>query len=200
MTNTLSSSSLQYLLRQATKLPHHALDHHPVLAPLVRPDLTLVQYGNALEALHGVQVHAEACILAFLEHHPGLFDYQSRLKLGAIESDLAALGRIPIRLNTKFPVPETIGGLVGVLYTVEGSTQGGQVIARTLRELPLEDLPVQFFTGYGDMSQQRWDEFLQFAETHCPEEEREVAVATAVLLFDAIKCHLDVYLSHLEPH
>ncbi len=201
MTYTNSSSQeLHHRLRQATKLPHHALDHHPILAPLVTPDLTLVQYGNALEALHGVQVHAEACILAFLEDHPGLFDYGSRLKLDAIESDLAALGRIPIRLDTKFPVPETIGGLVGVLYTVEGSTQGGQVIARTLRELPLGKLPMKFFTVYGDLSRQRWDEFLQFADTHCLDEEREIAVATAVSLFDAIKCHLDKYLVHLKLH
>lgn len=162
--------------------------------------MTVIQYGNALEALHGVQVNAETGILVFLEKHPGLFDYESRRKLPALESDLAALGRIPIRFNTKFPIPETIAALVGILYTVEGSAQGGQVIARALQELPLENLPTKFFTGYGELSQQRWIEFLQFADIHCLEDERGIAVATAVSVFDAIKNHLDNYLNHLEQH
>lgn len=66
------SDVLHHHLRQATKQLHHTIDHHPVLAPLVRPDLTPVQYGHALEALHGVQV--QVAILEFLARHPGLFD------------------------------------------------------------------------------------------------------------------------------
>jgi heme oxygenase len=200
MTNTLPSSTLQYRLRQATKQLHHILDHHPVLAPLVRPDLSVIQYGNALEALHGVQVLAEAGILAFLEKHPGLFDYHSRRKLPALETDLAALERTPVRLDTSFPVPESVAALVGVLYTIEGSANGGQVIARLLRELPHENLPTAFFNGYGSLSRQRWEEFLEFADTHCGEAEQEIAMASAALTFSAIKLHMDAYLHHLGTH
>jgi heme oxygenase len=198
--NTDPPSELQHRLRQATKRPHRLLDHHPVLAPLIRPDLTLAQYGNALEALYGVQVQAEAGILAFLEAHPGLFDYASRRKLPAIESDLAALGRSPVRLAPQLPVPATTGQLVGILYTIEGSAQGGRVIARLLGELPFSNLPIAFFSGYGDLSRQRWNEFLEFADAHCPDEERETAAKVAAQTFDAIRHHLDAYLRHLSVH
>ena len=191
MSKALTSSGLHYQLRQATKLPHHALDHHPLLAPLVKPDLTIIQYGNALAALHGVFALAEAAILAFLERRPGLFDYDLRRKLPALDSDLATLGREPIAPHTDFPSMENIGALIGVLYTVEGATQGGQVIARTLRQIPDVSLPLKFFSGYGDLSRQRWEEFLQFADARCPVAESTVAVATAARFFAAIKTHLD---------
>jgi heme oxygenase len=52
-------------------------------------------------------------------------------------------------------------------------------------------LPLQFFTGYGDLTHQRWEEFLQFADDKCPASEYEVASTTAASLFSAIKMHLD---------
>ncbi len=197
MPNAYPHVELQHLLRQATKRPHHVLDHHPVLAPLLRADLSLVQYGNALEGLHGVQAIVEARVLGFLDRHPGLFDYQSRRKLPALAADLAALGRTPIQLETEFPALDSVAALVGVLYTIEGSANGGQVIARLLRQLPHADLPMAFFNGYGNLSRQRWDEFLEFAETHCREEDREIAAGSAALTFDAIKRYMDAYLDYL---
>lgn len=185
------------LLRQATKKPHHVLDHHPLLAPLLRADLTVAQYGNALAALHGVQQRAEQGILAFLDAHPGVFDYQSRLKVGALEADLAALGRTPLGVAANFPVPQTVGALVGVLYAIEGSTQGGLMIARLLQALPIAPLPVAYFSIYGVASAEKWQEFLQFADGLDTPEEREMAVATATLAFDAIKDHMDTCLCQL---
>jgi len=54
MTQAHSDPALHRHLRQATKQPHHVLDHHPLLAPLLRKELSVMQYGNALAALHGV--------------------------------------------------------------------------------------------------------------------------------------------------
>ena len=198
MTTTPSSSGLHRRLRQATRLPHHALDHHPMLAPLVRTSVSLDEYGAALEALHGVHTYAERGILAFLDKHPLPFDYSPRRQIPALESDLAALGRTPIQLAVDFfPVPQSVGALVGVLYTLEGSERGGQVIARILQELPLTNLPTAFFSGYGSLSRQRWDEFLEFAETHCPADEQEIAGATAISMFAAIQRYLNAYQGHL---
>jgi heme oxygenase len=191
MTNAPSNASVHHLLRQATKQPHHMLDHHPLLAPLVRQDLTVVQYGNALAALHGIQRRAEAGILAFLDEHPGVFDYHSRLKVAALDRDLAALGRSPRGIAANFPVPQTVGALVGLLYVIEGSTQGGLMIARLLQSLPIAPLPIAYFSVYGQASTQKWEEFLQFAERVQSSQDREDAVATAVSGFEAIRCHLD---------
>ena len=197
MTSHPSASELHRRLRQATRLPHHALDHHPLLVPLVRAGLSRDEYGAALEALHGVHTYAERGILAFLSKHPVPFDYAPRRQIPALESDLAALGRTPIRLAVDFfPVPQSVGALVGVLYVLEGSERGGQVIARILQERPLLNLPTAIFSGYGSLSHQRWDEFLPFAEAQCPADEQEIAGATAISMFEAIQGYLDAYRSH----
>jgi len=162
-----------------------------VLAPLIERELTVAQYGLALAALHGVYAQAEAWVLEFLAEHPDLFDYQSRRKLPALESDLNALGRLPLACKIQFKPEPTLGALVGILYTLEGSTQGGQFIARNLRLIPGASLPIRFFSGYDDQSRQRWEEFLQFADSQCPLAEYEEAVSTAVSFFDVIKTHLD---------
>ena len=179
-------------LRSATKRPHNALDHHPLLAPLVTHDLSVLQYGDALAALHGVYAQAEDWIIAFLDQAPGLFDYRSRHKLPALESDLARLGRAAIHSRMAFAAPQAVGALIGVLYTIEGSTQGGQFIARTLQQIHGENLPTRFFNGYGECSSQYWKAFLEFADSSCPVGEYDLATTTAASLFDAIKCHLDV--------
>jgi heme oxygenase len=184
-------SELHNRLRQATKAHHHDLDHHPLLTPLIKPDLGITAYGNALSALHGVYAVAEDWILDYLGRHPGMFDYTSRRKLPALTSDLATLGRTPIPTRIDFVAEPRIGALVGILYTIEGSTQGGQFIAQNLRKIDAVRWPMRFFAGYGDLSRQRWDEFLRFAEVDCPREDYELAASTAVSLFRAIKHHLD---------
>ena len=197
MTPVPSDSALHHQLRQATKRPHHVLDHHPLLAPLLRPDLTLAQYGNALASLHGIGQAAETGILAFLAQHPQPFDYQARLKVWALEADLAALGRQPLGLAADFPVPQNVGGLIGVLYVMEGATQGGLMIARLLQALPIAPLPTAHFSVYGSTAAQKWAEFLQFADEQATPEVLDTAVATATGVFDAIKCHLDACMTQL---
>jgi len=199
LTHLAPPSELHQQLRQATRLAHHALDHHPLLAPLIRPGLTAAQYGLALAALHGVHRQAEPAILAFLAARPGLFDYQARRKLAALESDLAALGRAPLRLDCVVTPPHSVAALIGMLYTLEGATQGGQYIARHLRQLPGPALPSTFFDAYGPLTQQRWAEFLQFAASHCPPAGHHDAVAAAVAMFEAVRQHLDAGLDRSGP-
>ena len=191
MTHPHPLSALHQQLRQATKPLHHDLDHHPLMAPLLKPDIRPAQYGDALAALHPVLAAAEAGILGFLATRPGLFDYAARIKLPALDSDLAALGRTPAPAAACLPPIDSLAALIGVLYTLEGSTQGGQYIARNLRQTAPSGLPLAFYTVYGELALQRWDEFLQFAARHCPHEAHDAAAATAVAMFTAIKHHLD---------
>ena len=188
-------SNLHDCLRQATKASHRRLDHHPLLAPLVRNDLTLAQYGDALAALYGVYAPLEKEIDAFLAIRPALFDYHRRRKLPALKDDLAALGRAPRKREMRYPAPTTIAELVGVLYTVEGSAMGGQSIARCLRRAGFDVLPMRFFSGYGEDAEVRWREFLTFADETCAGADNPSAAATAASLFQAIKTHLDEWQS-----
>jgi heme oxygenase (biliverdin-IX-beta and delta-forming) len=186
-----ASSKLHDLLRQATKMAHHGLDHHSLLVPLLKTDMSRVQYGDALAALHGVQAAGEGAILAFLAQQPGLFAYAPRLKLPALSSDLSVLQRLPFKTDTPFPIPNSVPALVGVMYTVEGGTQGGQFIARTLRKAGFNDLPFAFFEVYRELNAQCWEEFWQFADRSCSSEDHEVAAQSAVAMFRATHQHLD---------
>jgi len=185
-------SPLHALLRAATKQPHHALDHHPLLVPLMRAAPQLADYAAALAALHGIHVLAEAAIMAFLAPRPGLFDYTPRRRLSALQADLAQLGKAPpVASAMTLPTPGNVGALVGMLYTLEGSTLGGRFIYRHLHKCLGDAVPLSFFAGYGDASAQRWEEFWQFADAQCPPAEFPDAARSAVQLFGLIKAHLD---------
>jgi len=191
MTSAPTPSALHQALRAATKIPHHTLDHHPLLAPLVRPDLRIDQYADALCALHGVHHAAEQWVLEYLARHPCALDYHARRKLPALEADLAVLGCTPCATQGGVDAPYSVGTLVGILYTLEGSTLGGQFIAGHLRQVHGDSLPMQFFTGYGERTRPHWDAFLQFAQCACPEAEYAWAAQSAVAMFDFIQRHLD---------
>ena len=149
--------------------------------------------GNSLAELERLQgqLHAQEQAAADAS---GL-----RTKLAALESDLAALGRAPLRLDCVVTPPHSVAALIGMLYTLEGATQGGQYIARHLRQLPGPALPSTFFDAYGPLTQQRWAEFLQFAASHCPPAGHHDAVAAAVAMFEAVRQHLDAGLDRSGP-
>lgn len=189
-------AELHLSLRQATKQAHHVLDRHPLLAPLLMSAVSAKQYGNALTALHGVYDWAERWVDRYLDQYPGEFDYATRRKLPALEADLAALGRHATLARLNLVIPLRLGSLVGILYTIEGSTMGAQVIARRLRQFAPE-LPLRFYSGYGDQSRQKWDAFLHFAQTSCPNSEQPAALAASVGLFEAIKTHLDAVFNEI---
>jgi heme oxygenase len=72
---------------------------------------------------------------------------------------------------------------------LEGSTLGGQVIAKLLRQSSLINPPLTFFAGYGDQTDQMWNEFIRFAEINCTVDHQDGAVQSALELFEAIKAH-----------
>ena len=149
------------------------------------------QYGDALSSLHGLYAQAEAAVLYYLRHDRTLFDYRSRRKLPALESDLAVLGRLPMPMYRRCPDITGIGALFGTLYTLEGSTLGGQFIAQRLRRTATAILPMRFYTIYGEATRQRWEQFLHCADSCCPASEHERAADTAAGLFLTLLKHLD---------
>ncbi|MDP1525307.1 MAG: biliverdin-producing heme oxygenase [Rhodocyclaceae bacterium] len=187
----MPTSPLHQALRQATREAHHALDHHPVLAPLAQPTLTRADYGRALQGLHALHAYAEPAILGFLARHNLAFDYQPRCKLAALEQDLDALGLAPPDEAMRLDAVERPGQLIGLLYTVEGSTLGGHFLVRRIRQSHGDDLPTRFLGGYGDQTESRWSEFWCFANVYCPEAEMASAQTYAVATFTALKARLD---------
>lgn len=174
-------------LRQATRAEHHRLDHHPLLAPLVRADIDPARYGDALAGLHGAQAATEAALIAGLARLA--LDYPLTPRLPDLEADLASLGRAPWPLRAEAPaVPEHPAALVGALYVLEGALMGARLIARQLAA-HLPQAPLRYF-GHGALAP-RWPQFLGFAAGVCPQQHHDQACAAARATFKFYRHHLD---------
>jgi hypothetical protein len=65
--DTESVAALQAALRAATRDLHHRLDHHQLLAPLVRSGLTMADYSLALQALYAINAPTEKAISDYID-------------------------------------------------------------------------------------------------------------------------------------
>lgn len=188
---TTPTAPLRDALRVATRAAHHALDHHPLLAPLVRDDLDQAGYARALAALRGPQAAIESALLGYLDQSPGLFDYRLRRKLAWLDADLADLGHAPDPPPATWVTVTNPAEAMGMLYTVEGATLGGRFIAGRIRARHAEAWPLRFFTGYGDQTDTRWAEFWRVADATLAPAEYPVAARTAAAVFEALLRHLE---------
>ena len=70
---------LQVALRQATRESHHVIDHHPLMAPLVRSDLTRLEYTTALLALDWLYAPLQDELAAAIGESGGGFELADRV-------------------------------------------------------------------------------------------------------------------------
>ena len=168
--------NLRTLLRDATH-PHHVqLNRHLLLAGLIQPNYPLNHYHTLLGTYYQLYALLEERINLFLKCHPEAFVYDERCKLPWLINDLAFFQIDPLALPplspsaTDFLTIETVGQLVGVLYVVEGSTLGGQMISQLLaKNLGFtRDTGSCFFTGYDENTQPFWQRLLLFWIPYLP--------------------------------
>jgi heme oxygenase len=157
-------------LRERTRPEHEAVEG---LMPLMRPGLTEALYVQVLESLYPIVRGWESWAL---EHAPaGLRAFtEGRQRSPLLAADLQCFSRGKVR----HPAP--VGGalqavigqmgresggyeavFLGAMYVMEGSTLGGQHIARHV-EAALGLLPAQgdaYFRGYGERTGAMWTEF-----------------------------------------
>ena len=157
-------------LRQQTAEDHERVEK---LLPLMSDDLTQAQYTAVLGRLFGfirgweawAQAHAPAELQNFLA---------SRLRSALLETDLRFFGQTPpAQLHTPSPeAPVREPEFLGRMYVVEGSTLGGQFIARHVAER-FHLAPGQgnaYFRGHGEQTGKMWNEFKQRLQA-LPEED-----------------------------
>jgi len=98
------------------------------------------------------------------------FDYSERVKLPLIETDAKVLGLERNDVGLELPDISSVAKAFGSLYVIEGSTLGGQVISRHLKQHL--DITAEnggaFYAGYGQQTGPMWKAFgeclTQFAE------------------------------------
>jgi len=117
------------------------------------------------------------------------FDYSDRLKLPLLEMDAKVLGLERSNNGVELPDISSAAKAFGSLYVIEGSTLGGQVISRHLKQ-QLEITPENggaFYSGYGHETGPMWKAFgeslTRFAEGNDVDDE---IVASAKATFASI--------------
>lgn len=131
--------------------------------------LTLAAYRALLETFYGLYHPLEAKVYsADGGIELWLPNIEERKRVALLRRDLAALGVTDPEALPLAPVPSfsTVAAKLGCLYVLEGSTLGGQTIARHIREhleLPAEN-GCAFFTSYGPRIGAMWKQFRESIE------------------------------------
>ena len=175
-------------LRSATQDDHAATEG---TVPLMSPSLTLSQYGDTLARIYRIvrawDTWAAANAPADLQ--PIL---HSRRRASLLADDLQTLG-LPIPSEDEVPhhpmQSTTVAGdarsvFLGRMYVMEGSTLGGQLLARHVEQQFnfAEGHADSYFRGYGEATGDRWRQFKTLLE-ELPQEHAEVVIASAKNMF-----------------
>lgn len=120
------------LLRRATRRLHVRIDKQSVLAPLIRPGITLELYAKAMVALKSAYEEIDSVLLQSSALCPTtLACYMPRAP--KIDRDLKALdvrfaSLRPARPGLELKLPETEAAYLGIRYVVEGAQLGARFI------------------------------------------------------------------------
>lgn len=179
------SPSLLQRLRAETALAHRALDAALDFSPHT------LDRGRYAAFLLGtwLVVHAlEPTLIEVLG--PGVLPPLDRPRRDVLAADLQALG---VRLPTapSFPLPRTVAAAWGAAYVVEGSSLGGVVLAKRVRDI-LGEETARDATGYlglrGDRTKAAWTAFrasLATFDARASIGEHREACSSATATFDA---------------
>jgi heme oxygenase (biliverdin-IX-beta and delta-forming) len=171
------------LLKTQTKRHHEQVETTLDLLNRVK---TIASYRDLLARFFGFYAPLELRLVSNLTTKGMDFDLMPRHKTPWLRMDLTALGVSDEQLNQlalcqNLPVVETPAQILGYLYVAEGSTLGGQYLARHFAQtLQLDETNgAAFFRAYGENTGRMWREFgaviTEFAEAHAHEEEIVVA-------------------------
>ncbi|MFJ4440573.1 biliverdin-producing heme oxygenase [Pseudomonas sp. NPDC089422] len=152
-----STSPLLLALREGTRDCHKALEAR---LPFFSPGFDSAAYRRLLQAYYGF--HAP------LEHHLSAYQGPERRKTATLARDLQALKLSEADIDAlplcqALPAIRDEASALGVMYVLEGSTLGGQVLKRAMAErLGIgHDSGAAFLDVYGPLTGSYWRSFLE---------------------------------------
>ncbi|MFP5428734.1 MAG: biliverdin-producing heme oxygenase [Gammaproteobacteria bacterium] len=154
------SSPLLLALREGTHTCHKRLEAR---LPFFSADFDRAAYRRLMQAYFGFHAPLESLLGAYQECE--------RVKTPTLVTDLLALAMTRAQIDTlplcrALPQISDQASALGVMYVVEGSTLGGQVLKRAMTErLALgADSGAGFLDVYGPLTGARWRSFLERLE------------------------------------
>lgn len=169
-------------LRRETEADHRAVEDS---LPLMDGRLDTSQYVQCLRQMYGIVSGWEE---RAAETAPEWMQTMlaSRQRKGLLELDLAWFGvtEMDDRRPT-LPKMDALPSLLGTMYVMEGSTLGGQLIARHVEAaLHLnEGQGNAYFRGHGNRTGLMWKVFCEVLKTRVSDDETDQAVIAAKAMF-----------------
>ncbi len=181
-------------LRLVTRPAHERLEGHVNLEGLMT---SLEAYRGVLEQLLRIYRPIEASLEKLDLAQLGI-GYEERRKAGWLEADLKDLGHTADSLGSLpsvagLPLPQDPVEALGVLYVLEGSSLGGQLIVRNLA--PKLNIGPRwagrFYNGYGKNTGAMWQAFVAVLNAAGAEPDTARRIEDAALVtFAAFEKHL----------
>jgi heme oxygenase (biliverdin-IX-beta and delta-forming) len=169
-------------LRRDTLPDHNAVEQS---VPLMDEELDVDTYVSCLLKLHGMVAAWEEWTAA---NAPAWIQplLAARRRGQLLRLDLMWFGADASgEARPTLPEMGDAASLLGAMYVMEGSTLGGQLIARHVEPL-LGLTPGQgnaYFCGHNERTGQLWREFCEALRTKLPDSETDTVIAAAKAMF-----------------
>lgn len=172
-------------LREETRTDHEAIE---LALDWQARAASRERYAQWLARMHGFHQLWEPAIASALSN-PEFFN--PRRKLHLLDEDLRALdldGQAAQHPRPSAIAFATQAEALGSLYVLEGSTLGGQLIARHVRSsLGLEPA---YHGSYGSRTGEMWRSFRQYLEEQIAPEDEDATIAAAATTFHDLRVWL----------
>lgn len=190
-----TASPLLHALREGTRACHKGLEQR---LPFFSEGFDLPAYRRLVEAYHGFHAPLDAALAGY--------QGAERCKAPALVQDLRALNLArhdidALPLCPTLPRIDSEACALGVMYVLEGSTLGGQVLKRAMAErLGIDaDSGAAFLDVYGPETGANWRAFLQrLAEASVSTQAQ--SVDAAITTFECFEQWLDQQGVLLQPN
>ncbi|PJJ52938.1 biliverdin-producing heme oxygenase [Hymenobacter chitinivorans] len=186
MSATIQRPAILHLLRTETRPYHDALEQNEFNRAIQQDTITEAVTGQFLAKMYGFLAPYETR----LREQPLGPEWQvgQRLRAHLIPQDLgvtpAALPQCPA-----LPKLDTWPQLLGAMYVLEGSTLGGQVLARQLAKAGIEGR--RYFTSNGEQTGPLWKSFCQLLAEAATEDNQAEIVASAASTFQTLHAWIE---------
>jgi heme oxygenase len=180
-------------LKEATRTHHDRMERDPLSRGLNQAQPTHAYYLQVLSAYYGFYAPLEQRLQAAVDWQAHGFDLHPRLKTDLLVHDLLALGATGVSIAQiphcpLLPPLSDLPTALGCLYVLEGSTLGGQLMARHLAATLELDATngAAFFNSYGPEVGPMWKAFRSFVDAQ-PESSAPAIIASACATFSALE-------------
>ncbi len=158
------TNNLHAMLKERTSMQHSQIENTPLVSKLINNTITLSEYQLLIRKFYGYIAPSEELIQKLTSRYLLI----QREKSLSLLSDLAVFGieKHSVEFCCCLPLLETYEQVLGYMYVMEGSTLGGQIIAKKLQET-LNLTPengASYFYGYGKNTRNKWAEFCQLLD------------------------------------